>query len=117
LQSACSWRRCGIASPVRAPRKDEQLLRDPDDVAAYDESLAKVTIGELQPLNGRIEIRDYDPTWPDLYAREARRRGRIVDDGEVKRVSSEFRPETAANVRHPLRARWWASDCPRRGAV
>jgi GrpB-like predicted nucleotidyltransferase (UPF0157 family) len=48
-------------------------LPDPNDVAAYDKGLARVTIGGPQPLAGRIEIRDYDPTWPELYAREADR--------------------------------------------
>lgn len=48
-------------------------LPDPTDAAAYDESLARITIGAPQPLVGGIEIREYDPTWPDLYAREAER--------------------------------------------
>ncbi len=48
-------------------------LPDPNDVTAYDESLVKITIGAPQPLTGRIEIRDYDPTWPESYAREAER--------------------------------------------
>ncbi len=46
---------------------------DPSDVAAYDELLAEVTVGELRPLAGRIEVRDYDPRWPTLYALEAER--------------------------------------------
>ncbi|MDP8910610.1 MAG: GrpB family protein [Actinomycetota bacterium] len=45
-------------------------LSDPTDVASYDKELAKVAIGGAQPLAGRIEIRDYDPEWPRLYARE-----------------------------------------------
>jgi GrpB-like predicted nucleotidyltransferase (UPF0157 family) len=48
-------------------------LQGPDDVARYDELLAQVTVGEPQQLAGRIEIRDYDPEWPRLYAREAER--------------------------------------------
>jgi GrpB-like predicted nucleotidyltransferase (UPF0157 family) len=53
---------------------------DPTDTAAYDESLARITIGGPQPLAGRIEIREYDPAWPDLYAREAERiRGALAD--------------------------------------
>lgn len=46
---------------------------DSNDVAAYDESLAKVTIGDPQPLTGRIEILEYDPAWPDAYSRAADR--------------------------------------------
>src|SRR5580693_6800668 len=31
------------------------------------------TIGELKPLSSRILIVDYDPQWPELFAREAER--------------------------------------------
>lgn len=47
--------------------------RRPDDVAAYDEELARVTVGGARPLTAPIEIRDYDPAWPALYEREAAR--------------------------------------------
>jgi GrpB-like predicted nucleotidyltransferase (UPF0157 family) len=32
-----------------------------------------LTIGPVQPLSGPIEISDYDPRWPELYAREEAR--------------------------------------------
>lgn len=55
-------------------------MADPDDVAAYDKSLARVTIGEPRVLDGPLEICDYDPAWPELYAREAERiRGALGD--------------------------------------
>jgi GrpB-like predicted nucleotidyltransferase (UPF0157 family) len=38
-----------------------------------EEELAAVTIGELVPLSGPVEIVDYDPAWPRLFAREAER--------------------------------------------
>jgi GrpB-like predicted nucleotidyltransferase (UPF0157 family) len=38
-----------------------------------DEQIRAHTIGELQPLLGRILIVDYDPRWQTLYEREARR--------------------------------------------
>jgi GrpB-like predicted nucleotidyltransferase (UPF0157 family) len=47
--------------------------RDPTDVAAYDEELAKVTVGGPRPLLGRIEISGYDPDWPNWYEREEAR--------------------------------------------
>jgi len=59
-------------------------LPDPNDVAAYDEGLAKVTIGGPQPLTGQIEIRDYDPSWPALYAREAERIRAVLGDRVVR---------------------------------
>ena len=43
------------------------------DIESYEEQLAAVTIGELQPLPSRIELVDYDPAWPVLYAREEER--------------------------------------------
>ena len=48
----------------------EAMERDPDDVAAYDEGLAQIVVGELEPLTAPIEIVDYDPGWPALYERE-----------------------------------------------
>ena len=48
-------------------------LPDPTDVGAYDEALAKIVVGELKPLAAPIEIREYDPAWPELYAREEAR--------------------------------------------
>jgi GrpB-like predicted nucleotidyltransferase (UPF0157 family) len=48
-------------------------LPDPTDVAAYDKLLAESVVGELEALAAPIEIRDYDPAWPELYEREAAR--------------------------------------------
>jgi GrpB-like predicted nucleotidyltransferase (UPF0157 family) len=36
-----------------------------------DEYLRTHTVGQLQPLSGRIAIVDYDPRWPHLFEREA----------------------------------------------
>jgi GrpB-like predicted nucleotidyltransferase (UPF0157 family) len=35
--------------------------------------LRAVTVGELQPVEGPIELVDYDSSWPGLFAREAER--------------------------------------------
>jgi GrpB-like predicted nucleotidyltransferase (UPF0157 family) len=48
-------------------------LPDPYDVAAYDEALAKVVVGPVESLAGRIVVADYDPEWPRRYQREAAR--------------------------------------------
>jgi hypothetical protein len=42
-------------------------VRDPNDVAAYDEDMAKTWVGPPPTLRTRIEIRDYDPEWPRLF--------------------------------------------------
>ena len=44
--------------------------RDPDDVAAYEEELARITIGGPRPLRSPIEISDYDPAWPRWFTEE-----------------------------------------------
>lgn len=36
-----------------------------------DEELQAVTVGPLQPLNGRIVLADYDPAWPGSFELEA----------------------------------------------
>lgn len=38
-----------------------------------EEQIRAVTIGELKPLSSRIVLVDYDPRWPELFAREAER--------------------------------------------
>jgi GrpB-like predicted nucleotidyltransferase (UPF0157 family) len=45
---------------------------DPNDIAAYEE-LEKRVIGGPRPLSGPIDLRDYDPSWPDRYAEYASR--------------------------------------------
>ena len=45
---------------------DNHAPRTEEEIRAY-------TIGELKPLSSRILIVEYDPRWPDLFAREADR--------------------------------------------
>ncbi len=45
---------------------DNRIPRTEEEIRAY-------TIGELKPLSSRILIVEYDPHWPDLFAREADR--------------------------------------------
>ena len=60
--------------------------RDPTDVEAYDEQLADVMVEgvDRQTLRGKIEIADYDPEWPALYAREEQRIRSILCDRVVR---------------------------------
>lgn len=48
-------------------------LPDPRDTAAFDAALRSATVGPLSPLSGPLEVRDYDPAWPDAYRRQASR--------------------------------------------
>jgi GrpB-like predicted nucleotidyltransferase (UPF0157 family)/quercetin dioxygenase-like cupin family protein len=38
-----------------------------------EEQIQQAWVGQAQPLTGRIEISEYDPEWPRLFAREAER--------------------------------------------
>lgn len=58
--------------------------RDPNDVASYDEYLEKLTVGGARPLTQPIEIREYDPEWPRLYAREEARIRSVLGDRVVR---------------------------------
>jgi GrpB-like predicted nucleotidyltransferase (UPF0157 family) len=60
------------------------VLGDPEDTAAYEEALARITIGGVAPLTQRIELHEYDPRWPELYAREERRIRDALDDRVVR---------------------------------
>ncbi len=72
-------------------------LPDPTDVAAYDE-LETRRIGGPKPLTGPIELRDYDPRWPDLYAGHAARLHDVLGDRlvRVEHVGSTSVPGLAA---------------------
>ena len=59
-------------------------VRDPNDVAAYDEDMAKTWLGPPPTLRTRIEIRDYDPEWPRLFEREAARVRSVLGDRVVR---------------------------------
>jgi GrpB-like predicted nucleotidyltransferase (UPF0157 family) len=43
------------------------------NVPLSEEEMRAVTIGELKPLTGKIQVVDYDPEWPALFEREAAR--------------------------------------------
>jgi GrpB-like predicted nucleotidyltransferase (UPF0157 family) len=51
--------------PTTAVPKAAEELREDEMRAA--------TIGELQPLAGKIQVVDYDPEWPALFERESMR--------------------------------------------
>lgn len=62
--------------------------------------LAAITVGPLQPLNGPIHLAEYDPEWPVLFEREAKRIRRAVgDDVLLEHVGSTSVPGLAAKPR------------------
>jgi GrpB-like predicted nucleotidyltransferase (UPF0157 family) len=38
-----------------------------------EEQIRAATVGELKPFAGRVVLVDYDPEWPELFLREARK--------------------------------------------
>lgn len=48
-------------------------LEHDNPVSKNDEKLQEVTVGELKPYNARITLLEYDPHWPELFVREAKR--------------------------------------------
>ncbi|HEY0754004.1 MAG TPA: GrpB family protein [Ktedonobacteraceae bacterium] len=60
-------KQAGASLPPTVPDKE------PFQVIHTEEQLQAVTIGELTPLAGAIQLVDYSPTWPLLFAREAER--------------------------------------------
>jgi GrpB-like predicted nucleotidyltransferase (UPF0157 family) len=57
---------------------------DPSDAEAYEAWLDSVVVGGAEPLTKPIEIREYDPEWPALYAREEARLRSILGDRVVR---------------------------------
>jgi GrpB-like predicted nucleotidyltransferase (UPF0157 family) len=72
--------------------------RAPASSPRSDEELRAVTVGELRTHDGEILLVDYDPEWPELYAREAERIRAILGPRVVRleHVGSTSVPGLAA---------------------
>jgi GrpB-like predicted nucleotidyltransferase (UPF0157 family) len=70
-------------------------------VSMTEEQLQAVTVGELAPLVGHIQIVDYDPAWPRLFEREAERIQAALGDRAqlIEHVGSTSVPGLAAKPR------------------
>lgn len=66
-----------------------------------DEEISAATVGEPVRLSGPIEIADYNPAWPELYAREADRIRSALGDRVLllEHVGSTSVPGLAAKPR------------------
>ena len=60
-------------APPRALDVGSSAVADTGSTPTTDEQLRQVTVGELQPLEGRIVLAEYDPQWPQLFERDAAR--------------------------------------------
>jgi GrpB-like predicted nucleotidyltransferase (UPF0157 family) len=63
-----------------------------------EDELQAVTIGQVQPLTGPIELAEYDPRWPDLFRREEERIRDILGERvlQIEHVGSTAVPGLAA---------------------
>jgi GrpB-like predicted nucleotidyltransferase (UPF0157 family) len=71
------------------------------DRAEREAELAAVTIGPLELLDGPVSLDDYDPSWPEQFAREEQRIRRALGDGvlRLEHVGSTSVPELVAKPR------------------
>src|SRR5262245_1107809 len=60
-----------------AEPRDNRTPRNEEEISTY-------TIGEPELLSSRILIVDYDPHWPELFAREADRIRSVLGSGELR---------------------------------
>jgi GrpB-like predicted nucleotidyltransferase (UPF0157 family) len=54
------------------------------DESERDAWLAAVTIGPLEPLDGPVTLHEYDPRWPEWFAREEQRIRDALGDGALR---------------------------------
>jgi GrpB-like predicted nucleotidyltransferase (UPF0157 family) len=75
--------------------------REAPHVPMTEEQLQAVHVGPLTPLAQPIQIVDYDPAWPRLYAREAARLQGVLGDRAllVEHAGSTSVPGLAAKPR------------------
>jgi GrpB-like predicted nucleotidyltransferase (UPF0157 family) len=69
-----------------------------------EDELRAITVGELRPIAGKIEIADYDPAWPVAFERQAARIRAALGDGvlALEHVGSTSVPGLAAKPRIDL---------------
>jgi GrpB-like predicted nucleotidyltransferase (UPF0157 family) len=63
-----------------------------------EDELQAVTIGQVQPLTGPVELADYDPGWPELFRREEERIRAVLGERvlQIEHVGSTSVPGLAA---------------------
>src|SRR5262249_45358012 len=73
----------------------------PPQAPLTEEQLRAAHVGELTPLNGPIQIVDYQPEWPQLFEREAERIRAVLGNRVLllEHVGSTSVPGLAAKPR------------------
>ncbi len=77
------------------------MSNDKPFVPMTEEQIKASYVGQLQPLTQKIEVVDYDPEWPRLFEREAKRVRAALGAGVVmlEHVGSTSVPGLAAKPR------------------
>jgi GrpB-like predicted nucleotidyltransferase (UPF0157 family) len=60
-------------SPNETGTPSSESLAPADRAPMTEEEVRAATVGEPTRLSGPVELVDYDPAWPQLFAREAER--------------------------------------------
>jgi GrpB-like predicted nucleotidyltransferase (UPF0157 family) len=88
------------------PRINKKKLADSlpgtaTNLATREEQMRAITVGPLIPLTGPIELVEYDPMWPQLFAREKERIQAALGDRILilEHVGSTSVPGLAAKPR------------------
>lgn len=74
------------------------MLSENNSTPRSDEELQKNVVGELKPHNAPITLVEYDPSWPDLFEREANRIRSVLGSKvlQIKHVGSTSVPGLCA---------------------
>ena len=80
--------------------KESTAWQDATDMTAYQESSTQSAEAPSPPTKARIELRDYDSSWPQLYARAAARIRSVLGSRVVRleHVGSTSVPGLAAKL-------------------
>ena len=90
--------------PLEGQAQEEgRLSAEQQPAANYttEEQLRAIQVGGLRPLNGPIQLVDYDPEWPRLFEREATRVRAALGERvlQLEHVGSTSVPGLAAKPR------------------
>src|SRR5262245_3337972 len=76
-----------LSSRCRRPQLTDRHMPQTDD------QIRAAHVGEVQPLNGRILLVDYDPRWAELFEREAARIRAVLSEAlRIEHVGSTSVP-------------------------
>jgi GrpB-like predicted nucleotidyltransferase (UPF0157 family) len=88
-------------SPKESNGNQLEETIEPSFTPSTEEQILATTVGELAPLAAPIQIVNYDPEWPRLYEREAKRVRSVLGDRllVLEHVGSTSVPGLAAKPR------------------